>query len=306
MSLDTNNRVLITGASGFIGTNLSQHLAAKGYQVSPLSLRRPDWDKHIDPNTGCYIHLAGKAHDLKNISDEQAYFDINTKLTILLFEHFLQSNASTFIYFSSVKAVADEVVGELTEDVNPNPKTAYGKSKLEAEKYLLAQNIPSDKRIIIMRPCMVHGPGNKGNLNLLYKFVSKGLPYPLASFQNARSFLGIDNLCFIVEEVIRRHEVKSGVYNLADDGSLSTKELIKIISECLGKKPVLWSIPKSIIKSAAKLGDLLKLPLNSHRLQKLTEDYLVSNGKIKSALGIELMPTSIEDGLRKTIRSFSK
>ncbi|MBX9449978.1 MAG: NAD-dependent epimerase/dehydratase family protein [Taibaiella sp.] len=302
--MNANSNVLITGTSGFVGFNLSKYLAERGFIIEPLSLRKKNWKSLISDNPDFYIHLAGKAHDLKNTSDEQAYFDINTELTKNLFAAFQESKAKTFIYFSSVKAVADEVKDILTEYVDPDPKTAYGKSKLAAEQFLLSQDLIG-KKIIIIRPCMIHGPGNKGNLNLLYQFVNKGIPYPLAAFHNSRSFLGIENLCFMIEKILKAADIPSGIYNLADDGSLSTNQLIRIIAGAIGKRSRLWSIPVSIMKGLAKLGDILKLPLNSDRLQKLTENYVVCNTKIKSALNIDKMPVPIEDGLRKTIASFS-
>src|SRR5690606_8143065 len=123
-------------------------------------------------------------------------------------------------------AVADTVEGPLTEDSLANPLTPYGKSKREAEKYLLAQELPIGKRLFIIRPCMIHGPGNKGNLNLLYKVVEKGLPWPLAAFHNQRSFLSIDNLSFLINAMLIDPDLPSGVYNFADDESLSTNELV--------------------------------------------------------------------------------
>src|SRR5690606_27975560 len=109
------------------------------------------------------------------------------------------------------------------------PLTPYGKSKLEAELYLLAQKLPERKRLFIIRPCMIHGPGNKGNLNLLYKVVEKGIPWPLAAFHNERSFLSIDNLSFLIEKMLMHTDLASGVYNFADDDALSTNSLVKLI-----------------------------------------------------------------------------
>ena len=187
----------------------------------------------------------------------------------------------------------------------PNPVTHYGKSKLMAEQYILAKKIPLGKRIYILRPCMIHGPGNKGNLNLLYKFVNKGLPWPLGLFENKRSFCSIDNLCFIINELINNDKVPSGVYNIADDDSLSTNELITLISESQGKNSNISNIPKFFINNLAKLGDLLKLPINSERLNKLTETYIVSNNKIKNAINKPL-PLTTNEGLLKTFDSFNK
>lgn len=299
------NKVIITGASGFVGQNLTGYLRNKNNEVVSLSLRDPNWAKQ-DLDGTAIIHLAGKAHDTSNTSDSKVYFTINRDLTISLFNIFLKSNVRDFFYFSSVKAVADSVEGVLDEQIVGNPQTAYGKSKLEAEEYLLKQMLPFGKRLFIIRPCMIHGPGNKGNLNLLYKVVEKGIPWPLAAFHNDRSFLSIDNLSFLVEEMFNNEEIISGVYNFADDRALSTNELVTLIAKTLGKKEKLWNIPPSLIKFLVKIGDFLPLPLNSERLKKLTESFVVSNTNIKAALGIEKLPLTVEEGLEKTITSFRR
>lgn len=297
--------ITITGISGFVGSNLATYLTDRSLDIVALSLRG-DWICEFIPQTDAIIHLAGKAHDLENTSDKEAYFKVNRDLTILLFQEFLRSEANDFFYFSSVKAVADTVDGVLYEDVVPKAVTPYGKSKLEAEQYLLNQNLPQGKRVFIIRPCMIHGPGNKGNLNLLYKVVEKGIPWPLAAFENQRSFLSIDNLSFLIVEMLRNKEVASGIYNFADDDPISTNQLIEIIGKASGRKSKLWSISSNLISGVAKIGDKIKLPLNSERLKKLTESYVVSNQKIKTALGINKLPLSAEEGLVKTIQSFKK
>lgn len=204
---------------------------------------------------------------------------------------------------STVKAVADELEGILTEDSISNPKTHYGISKQYAEDYILSKELPKEKRVYILRPSMIHGPGNKGNLNLLYKIVSKGIPWPLGTFENKRSFLAIDNLLFVIKQLIE-NEIPSGVYNVADDEALSTNELIRLISSSQHKKARILKIPIKFIKIIAKIGNVLKLPLNEERLGKLTESYVVSNQKIKDALGIKNMPVSARDGFIKTFNSF--
>lgn len=297
--------ITITGASGFVGQNLSRHLRDARYSVRGQSLRSPRWMNQV-LDSEAIIHLAGKAHDTKNTSEESEYFEVNTELTKDLFDIFLASDAHTFIHFSSVKAVADEVNGVLEENVQAQPETAYGKSKLEAEQYLLSHDLPQGKRMYIIRPCMIHGPGNKGNLNLLYSVVKKGIPWPLAAYHNERSYLSIDNLNYLIEKIIETPTLPSGVYNFADDDFVSTNELIEIISACNGKNARLWPITPKLIGGMAKLGDKLHLPLNTERLQKLTESYKVSNAKIKSALGIDKLPTTAAEGLIKTIRSFGE
>lgn len=298
--------VLITGSSGFIGKNLINYFQQFKINIKITNRRElNEINSRLFNGTVNIIHLAGKAHDLKNTSKPDEYYHVNTKLTKNIFDAFLTSQASVFITLSSVKAVTDQVDGFLTEGHVPNPTTYYGKSKLLSEQYILSKEIPEGKRIYILRPCMIHGPGNKGNLNLLYNLVSKGLPWPLGSFENSRSFLSIDNLCFVIKELIERQDIPSGVYNIADDGTISTKELIKLIAKSNGKKAVILNINKSLIKKIAYLGDILKLPLNSERLQKLTASYIVSNTKIKSALGKPL-PVTLKEGLIKTFQSFAE
>jgi nucleoside-diphosphate-sugar epimerase len=297
-------KVAISGIFGFVGQNLSKHLKNKDYEVQSLSLRNSDWKSNFDSNANAIIHLAGKAHDTKNTSNASEYFIVNTELTQNLFDAFLESNVQDFIYFSSVKAVADTVDEVLFENVVGDPKTAYGQSKLQSEQYIVSKNLPENKRFFIIRPCMIHGPGNKGNLNLLYNVVKKGIPYPLGAFHNERSFLSIDNLNFLIQSILENKNIASGIYNFADDELISTNELIGLISIILNKKPKIWSVSKSIIKTVAKIGDVLKLTLNSEKLQKLTENYKVSNQKIKKALDIQSLPFTAQQGLEITIKSF--
>lgn len=294
--------IAITGVSGFVGKNLKPYLQGKKLNVIDFSLRN-SWVYPSEANV--VIHLAGKAHDTANTSTAEDYFKINRDLTIQVYEEFLKSDTNDFFYFSSVKAVADTVTGILTEEVQGNPQTPYGKSKLEAENYLLSQKLPEGKRLFIIRPCMIHGPGNKGNLNLLYKVVKNGIPWPLASFDNRRSFLSIDNLSYLIYEMVINSSVSSGIYNFSDDESISTNTLIEIISNVENKHTKLLSINKNLIIKLAKCGDLFRLPLNSERLKKLTESYESSNLKIKKTLGLKQLPIATREGLFKTIQSFN-
>ena len=151
---------------------------------------------------------------------------------------------------------------------------------------------------------MIHGPGNKGNLNLLYSVVSKGIPWPLGAFDNRRSFCSIDNISYVVEQLIVKEGIESGVYHVGDDEPISTNELIELISVSVGKRSHIWRLPKGLMEAAASVGGVLHIPLNKDSLQKLTENYVVSNRKIKKALGIDSMPVSAREGMRKTLESF--
>jgi nucleoside-diphosphate-sugar epimerase len=292
------NSILLTGASGFVGINLIEKLKGNFY------VKKHKRNSPIIINENIVIHLAGKAHDLKNDSISTEYYKINTDLTKNIFDSFLNSNAKIFITISTVKAVADIVIGKLTEDHIPNPLTHYGKSKYLAEQYILSKSIPVGKRVFILRPCMIHGPKNKGNLNLLYKIVCKGLPWPLGAFENKRSYCSIDNLCFIIQELINNHDIPNGIYNVADDESISTNDLISLIAESKYRKPIIWNISKIFIQFLAIIGDKVKLPLNSERLQKLTQSYVVSNEKIKAVIGKPL-PYTTREGLLKTFNTFN-
>jgi nucleoside-diphosphate-sugar epimerase len=305
-----NNIHIITGPKGFVGANLVNYLKFENKNILGVS-RTPSNDElsYVTLSleelnrSKAFIHLAGKAHDLKKTADDAAYFEANTELTKRLFDQFLESTCETFIYMSSVKAAADEVEGILTEEVTPNPVTVYGLSKLAAENYILSQEIPSNKRVYILRPCMIHGPNNKGNLNLLYSFVSKGIPYPFGKYINRRSFVSVENLCFIIKELIDNAKIESGIYNIADDTSLSTVDLVQIISEVLCKPARILKLPKLFVRLIAKVGDVVPIPINSERLLKLTENYEVSNLKIKNAIQKKI-PLSSKEGIKKTIASF--
>lgn len=327
--------ILITGIHGFVGSNLVKALAQE-HTIYGLDIVAPpkegvvktyswnDLENEDFPEIDAIIHLAGKAHDTRNKSASDAYFKVNTGLTQIIFDWYLKNkHANKFIFFSTVKSAADRVDGDyLTEDCIPTPVGPYGESKIKAENYIIGLFAPdalkrpfhnfndtdaviSGKQVYILRPCMIHGPGNKGNLNLLYNVVSKGIPWPLGAFENRRSFTSIGNLCMVIEGLLTRN-VTSGIYHIGDDEALSTNELIEVICKAMCKKSHIWKIPKKLMNRVAKAGGWLHLPLNPLRMQKLTENYVVSNAKIKSALGIKNMPIRAKDGLADTIKSFKK
>lgn len=324
--------ILITGIHGFVGSNLVYALTKK-HSIYGLDIMAPekkgvlktftwdDLDGGVIPEIDAIIHLAGKAHDTRDKSAADIYFKVNTGLTQRIFDWYLQQpSAKKFIFFSTIKSAAEYVLGDkLTEECVPTPVGPYGESKIKAENYIISRYAPEAlenpyhafgnsalfpcKQVYIMRPCMIHGPGNKGNLNLLYSVVSKGLPWPLGAFENRRSFTSIGNLCVVVEGLLN-NQVKSGIYHMADDEALSTNEMIEVICKAMGKKTQIWRIPRGLMNGCAKIGGWLYLPLNPLRMQKLTENYVVSNAKIKKALGIDRMPVSAKDGLFSTIESF--
>lgn len=309
-------KILITGVHGFVGTNLVAALS-KEHEIYGLDIIAPekegvvktysweDLDAGRVTDVDAIVHLAGKAHDTKNQAAAEVYFKVNRDLTIKMYDYFLaHDNINKFVFFSTAKAAADKVDGVLTEDVVPAPIGPYGESKIAAERYI-QEHLPDGKGVYIFRPCMIHGPGNKGNLNLLYNVVRKGIPWPLGAFENRRTFTSIENICFAVNGVLTK-DVPSGIYNMGDDEALSTNELIEEICKSLGKKAHIWKLPKGMMNGLAKVGGWLHLPLNPERLRKLTESYISSNAKIKAALGVERMPMDAREGLKVTLESFAK
>ena len=308
--------ILITGVHGFVGSNLVKALAPY-HTIFGIDIVFPpkegvaktfSWeDLYSDnvPETDVIIHLAGKAHDTKNKAAKEVYFKVNTGLTGKIFDYFLRSKSKKFIFFSTAKAAADKVEDILTENVEPAPVGPYGESKIAAEQYILkhSENLANEKSYYILRPCMIHGPGNKGNLNLLYNVVSKGIPWPLGAFDNRRTFTSIDNLTFIISSLIDK-DIPSGIYNIGDDTPISTNELIDIICNTIGKRARIWHLNKKFMEICASIGSIFHLPLNEDRLRKLTENYISSNDKIKRAIGVNKLPVDSKDGIIKTIASF--
>lgn len=297
-------KVAVLGYNGFIGKNLCEYLNPK-FEIVEVSLRNENWKDKLQ-NCDVFINLVGKAHDHEGQATEADYYYANSDLHKNVIDIFKESQARLYIHISSL-AAQEEIKSDkaLSEEDTCQPTTVYGRSKRDFEQWIFLQEFSIDKKVIVLRPPMVHGPGDKGNLGLLHKLISKGIPYPLNAFKNKRSFLSIDNFCFFINEIIsNREKITSGIYNISDDEHVSTTQIIDIIKKEENKKIINLNFPKLLIRGIAKIGDVLPIPLNTVRLKKMTSDLLVSNQKIKTALGIEKLPTSAEEGLRKTIRSF--
>jgi len=284
-------KLLITGAYGFVGTNLCRYLTVRGHVCHALDITsRADvpyaqsftWENPPVDFTvyDAVVHLAGKAHDLRRVVDPQAYFDVNVGLTERIFAQ-VAGKGPRFIYFSSSKAA--------------DADTPYAQSKRAAEKFL-------DGRAIVLRPAMIHGPGNKGNLNLLWNLARRGFPWPLAAFENQRSFTSVENVCAVVEALAARGE--NGVWPIADDETLSTNRIIELMAEACGRPARLWHLPRGLMTVCARIGDVLHLPLNTERLAKLTENSQVDNAALKAQLGWAAMPVRAEAGMRATLAGF--
>uniref|UniRef100_UPI004047D57D NAD-dependent epimerase/dehydratase family protein n=1 Tax=Algoriphagus sp. TaxID=1872435 RepID=UPI004047D57D len=290
--------IYVTGLSGFVGSSFQEK-----FNLNTI-IKSGRGDLFDLDSVYAVIHLAGISEDRSSSFSFNEYFKVNTEYTIDLFNEFLDSNAEIFIFLSSVKAVSNDFEGELTEVSIPNPSSDYGKSKLLAENYILSKEIPFNKKVFILRPCVIYGPKMNKNLNLLYKFVSYDIPWPLGAFENKRSFCSIDNLLFILKCLLEDKDIPSGVYNVSDDDPLSTNELIRLISQAQNRKAKIWNMSRIWIKLVARFGDIVFSPFNSDRLIKLTSSFVVNNSKIKAAIGKPL-PVKSREGLFNTFKSFN-
>ena len=316
----TNNNypVLITGVSGFVGRNLKEYLHGQNsFQITGASRSAEkiseiqeltsvySYDQLLQDSSSSYrsyVHLAGKVYDLREKATREEYIKANYELTKKLFDRFCEDPAADkFVFVSTIHVLTENPDGLIEEGYTPIPVTPYGESKQMAERYLF-DHCPPDKKVYVLRPGMIHGPGNKGNLNMLYKLIEKGLPYPIGAVNNKRSFVSIENLCFVIREILDR-EIDPGLYHISDDEPTNTHELVRQIADSLDKKARIWHIPLPLLKLFARIGNVTRFPLNESRLRKLTDDFVITNEKIKKAIGKPL-PVTAEEGLRRTLLSF--
>jgi len=306
-------KVLITGTTGFVGKNLKSFLYQREYNITEVNRTKviPGSFTFGEAVKGAcsaeaWVHLAAKANDIVRPKLLDEYIEANVELTKKLFSAFINDPiADTFIYVSTIKAAAAIASHPLTEDDELEVDIPYGASKRMAEKYLLSVQLPPQKKLVILRPTMVYGYNKSSNLYSLYKLVKNGLPYPFAAFTNSRTMLSIDNLVFVIWQIIKNKQFKPGIYNVADDEPVSTNQLIDLMGTAIGKKPVKWNIPVWLVRSIASIGDVARLPINTKKINKLTESYIVSNTKLKQELK-EPLPWSAKESLLNLFSDFNK
>ncbi len=269
MSLD-KPRVLITGATGFVGSQLCETASQNGWSVQRVLRRSGVLDGvvvgDIEPDTDwlqalvdidVVVHLAARVHIMNDdSSDPLAEFrKVNTDGTLNLARQAAESGVKRFIYLSSIK-----VNGEITEtgqsfvpDDTFVPDDPYGLSKYEAEQGLLALAKETNMEVVIIRPPLVYGPGVKANFHSMMRWIYKGVPLPFGAVYNQRSLVALDNLVSFIIHCIDHPKAANGVFLISDGEDVSTTELLQKVAKAFDKKAVLLPVPVSLMKFVARL-----------------------------------------------------
>ena len=298
-------RVLVTGANGFIGQVLVRILKEKGCSVVAMlrSERVGEWDEvlygdirnSISVPASCQpfdtvFHLAGKAHALtEHAGEESEYHAVNTQGTRNVLDLAKKMGATRFVYFSSIKAMGE--IGQHDSETSPcDPKTPYGVSKHEAEHLVLSGGyVPHP---VVIRPTMVYGPGVKGYLPQMIRFIQKGIFPPLSpSLENKRSMVHVEDLVQAAILAAENPASSGQVYIVSDGKHYSTYDVYAAISRALGKKLPSWSVPYGLLAGAARVGDLIgrlrgrRFLFDSDVLHKMTGSAWYNTDKVMNELG---------------------
>jgi UDP-glucose 4-epimerase len=321
------NRVLVTGATGFIGTHLIGALRRAGASVAALDL---DVSKAGTPADGVdwiqgdifdaarlasaargadtVIHLVAKTHDFSEGEDrEDEYRRINVAGTRNLLEACDLEAVRHVVYFSSVKAMTEEAGGILDESFPPQPATAYGRTKLEAEEALRQFGLEHGVRTTTLRLPMVYGPGNKGNVYRMIEAVDRGRFAVIGRGGNRRSMVYVENVVEATLAVAGRLDLAGDTYIVTDGTDYSVRELYEAIARSLGRRPLPFGLPLFAATLLARMGDaggLLTgrtLPFNTGALSKLTGELRISSERLRRDAGF-VPRHRLAEAIGKTIR----
>jgi UDP-glucose 4-epimerase len=313
-------RTLVTGANGFIGRYLCQSLDEQGYTIRVLNrhidsrwtdavsldLSSTNWN--INPCEGIDVvfHLAGKVHSLAEVvQDDEEYWRINTEGTRKLLLAAQQAGVKRFVFFSSVKAVGGSDRQPMDETVVAPADTPYGRSKYEAEQLVLHGGyVPHP---VVIRPCMVYGNSDKGNLPQMIKAIRKGIFPPFPELHNRRSMVHVEDVVGAALLVAKMPQAAGQIYIVSDGQNYSTREIYDGIRAVLGKSPSSLSVPIGLMRALAKVGDCIgclfgrRFFFDSDALDKLTGSAWYSSAKIERELGFK--PTrSLSSTLPEIVR----
>lgn len=316
-----SGRILVTGATGFIGGFLCKHLLLEGHSlcgtilahenpsslvagvhpevIKPLGPETP-WDEHL-AGIETIIHLAGRVHIMhdQSINALDEFRKINVEGTLKLAHDAVKAGVNRFVFISSVKVNGEESATPYTPDSLPHPSDPYGISKWEAEQGLRQVSSETGLELVVIRPTLVYGPGVKANFLNMMKVVSRGIPLPLASITNKRSLVYVGNLVDAIK-VCATHTGSAGQTYLVSDGEdVSTPELIRRTSAALGESVRLFPVSTALMRLAGKLCG------RSCAVSRLTGSLTVDSSKIRRELDW-IPPFTMEAGLRETAEWFHR
>lgn len=316
------DRVLVTGANGFVGRHVCEQLTRTGWNAWGLVRRQKQHDNgqsHSivgnlhDPaalsaalrGTRWVIHLAGRAHVLRESSPDPLleFRRVNVTGTSVLLDKAINARVSHFIFVSSVAAVTSMSARAVDEDTPEAPDTPYGVSKLEAENVVREKCTRAGIRFTILRPPMVYGPGMKGNPLRLFRAIDRGLPLPLGGIGNRRSSVYVGNLALAIATVLTADGAIDELFLVGDSAPMSSAEFAQKAARALGRKPRLIPVPVPLLRGMAavadRVGAIIPLPLNSSTVDRLTGSLAVDWSKLRHKAGFE-PEWGVDEGLAVT------
>ncbi len=278
-------KIVVTGASGFVGQHFLQ-VNKNEYQIIAISLQNKDWQKQTFIGVDAIVHLAGKAHQMEAI-DDQIYFEVNTELTKQLIDKAQSDTVPHFVYISSTKVYGDGNYDYLNEKSNCVPTDAYGKSKLAAEQYVLAQ---SNIKVAIIRPPLVYGVGVKGNMQRIVALVKKKNWLPFGNINNKRSMVYVGNLTALINTIINQQA--TGLFVAGDATPQSTTQLVQTVAIAANKNIKLIAIPTLLRSLIKRIKPTLYI--------RLFGDFYVDNTNTNKQLNFT-PPFTFQEGINKMV-----
>lgn len=318
-------RVLVTGASGFVGQGLCRWLLEQGYQVRAAIRTDDDGRTSEQPGRGLcaervivknlsdpsrwaaamsemdsIVHLAARVHVMREAaaSPLEEFRRINLKATERMARQAAQAGVRRFVYLSTIKVNGERTFGEpFRETDSPEPEDAYAISKWEAEQALAQVSRETGLEVVIVRPPLVYGPGVKGNFLSLLRLVHAGVPLPLASVNNRRSFVALDNLVDLIARCLEHPRAAGEVFLAADQKDLSTPELIRRIAKSMGKAARLFRFPPALLQMASRSVGKMAV------YERLCGSLAVDASKANNVLGWVPI-SSVDEAMDKMARWF--